>query len=305
MTEKPRDGWDIASTLSQIISGTIIALVGLGITYELGRASGIQSQAALDATNRQISSQFLSKLTDSTGEARAKLLDTVDIAMSDDVGAHMAVRFAIPTTVFTDFPTKLTTETDAEKQKQQAVGQELSADWQALERIRHAESLPELVALRKESPDKHTKSALEEIRDSGVIPDADVAADILDSPVVPYMRISQIDDIVRVTVNGQPVLKPYVYGDDTDWIDLTPFLAKDKDTGIDLTVHNLIEGAGVRLALRLGKEQYDRVIRCEDCAEQADVLRVHVNIREHNGKYHLNSQTIHHLPEVDPAKKRR
>ena len=269
-----KDAWEKASILSQIISGSIIAVVGIIVTIKIGDASAAQGRATLEATNRQIASDFLSKLTENAGAGRANLLNTIDIAMPVDTAIGMSVRFAGPVTQTSTIQNDQVIENDKTDQDNAIVN---SAALRALDRLKI-----------KDGP------ALTQIAESKELPDADIAAGVLGQATTPYLRLSEIDDAASISINHKMLPKSYLFGDDSGWIDLTPYLAKGQGIDLDVTVSNgSLGGASVRLQLRLGAEQYDRRVLCEQCAINKESFRLHSNIQMDNqGRAHLTTQNI-------------
>lgn len=131
--QKPKDFWDKAAVVGQLISGIVIAVVGYFITVSLdhGQASNakaiataqIQSatdlqhlqnqlsqstataqlefqrlaqEANLDATNRQIVGDYFSKLISAKPEDRAEFIDALDVELGPSYSVPLAVRFTRP-----------------------------------------------------------------------------------------------------------------------------------------------------------------------------------------------------------------
>ena len=271
-SDKEKDGWDIAAILSQIVSGSVIAVVGILVTVKIGQATAAQGKATLEATNRQIASDFLSKLTENSGQARANLLNTIDIAMPVDTAMAMSVRFAGPVTETSSI------ERDEVKENDKAEQENADA---------HSAALRALGRLKGKNG-----STLEQIVETGNFPDADIAAGVLGHTTTPYLRLSEVDDEAHIFFNKKE-LKTYFFGADSGWFPLTPYLMKGSND-LDIKVSNGPKGgSGVRLQLRLGTEQYDRRVECKQCANNEESFELHSNIQmDDQGYTHLTTQDV-------------
>jgi hypothetical protein len=303
-----KDSWDIY----EIRSGAILTAAGVIVTILAGIATARQGSATVETTNRQIASSYLDQLTKGDAEKRAALLNAIDVALQPDTATRMSVRFAAPVTQIIKIKDRELLEDDKVRDDARKDAVAHSAAIEALERLKKVDT-----------------SVLREIANTGHIPDSDIASEILGESVDSYVRLTEIDDEVVVSINKHPppvvlnrgevtpvgdLKATYVFGADSGWVNLEPYLKESPTIDLDFLVKNTVAGgAGLRLQLRMGIEQYDFYVDCRKCPPTAESFKVHFNIAKHNystskshflrtqdvmvSGTHLNNFEVHPLPE--------
>jgi hypothetical protein len=317
-----KDRWDKAAILGQLVSGIFLVALGLYVTFAIGRAqqevtksiaeaqdqsahqiavAQIQSskdieiaqsktsedmahaqmqfqqfaqQLNLDATNRQIASEYLGKLiAESAPQDRAALLEALDVELEPRYSVPLAVRFTRAVQVRSDI---------------------CNAHIKDQEDLRRQSILISRTAIallqRLKGPGQQQ---LEQISRFGFQPDADIAAAILGGKPRVAFRVSEIDDFADVYVNNV-LVGNYKLGQESGWIDVTDKLKVNQDNSFYVVIRNSIyEGTGVRLELRAGIDQYDRMVRRNDWTGEGPAFGIGLSIPvDTRGMPHLNGDNI-------------
>ncbi|MEG9437210.1 hypothetical protein JAO29_13710 [Edaphobacter sp. HDX4] len=245
-------------------------------------ADSIQANAnrlSLDATNRQIAADYLSKLISATSpDDRALLLGDLDVALAPVYSVPLALRFTRPVqTVATICRAKVAID-DQKVQQNKVLTRAALALLQRLERT--------------------SKSELEYSRSLGYEPDSSIAAALLGKQPHVFYRVSEIDDFADIYVNSLTnVYASYPFADDSGWVDITPLLRKGHDNSFFVVVRNSIyAGSGVRIEIRAGVDQYDRHVYRNDWTGAGPAISVGFSIPlDPNGIPHINGDNIQAL----------
>jgi hypothetical protein len=323
-----KDGWDKASILGQVVSGVVLVAVGLYVTSLIDRAqqqvtqkiaeaqndsasriaqAQIQSsreiqqsqtktsvdlatsqmefqqfaqQLSLDATNRQLASDYLGKLVGATvPEDRAALLEALDVELEPRYSVPLAVRFTRPVQVRADICNAHIKDQDDLRRQQTLIN-------------RTAISL--LQRLREPG-----RQQLEQIRMSGIQPDSSIAAAILGKKPRVEFRVTEIDDFADVYINNV-LFGTYTPDHEPGWIDITDKMQPNQVNGFYVVVRNSVyEGTGVRLELRMGSDQYDRMVRRNDWTGEGPAFGIGISIIvDGAGIPHLNGDNIQTMGPV-------
>lgn len=236
-----KDRWDKASVVAQFLSGAVIAIIGLIISYYV-------SHAQQDITKRQQFSDYLKLIVDANkdDERRATLITSLDLAVPDH-----AFRIAAYY-VFVD---------KAPKVREAAI--ELLGKF------------AEVGPWRREAVE-----VLDRVVSGEVLPDRQLATVALKLPAVKeaLVRISDIDDLGRLFVNGTKITEVR-FANDSGWVDITPHL-KFGENLVDFFLDNGPAGGwSGRLQVSAGAHQYDSTTLARDaCPCNAPVFHIKVGV---------------------------
>jgi hypothetical protein len=248
-------------------------------------ADAIQANAdrlTLEATNRQIAADYLSKLISATNsDDRATLLGDLDIALEPQYSVPLALRFTRPVeTTATICRAKVVVD-DAKVQQNAVLTR---AAQSLLERLRHT-----------------SRSELEYSRSLNYEPDSSIASALLGKRPHVFYRVSEIDDFADIYVNSLTnILTSYRFAEDSGWKDITSLLKIDHDNSFFVLVRNSqYAGSGVRIEIRAGEDLYDRHVYRNDWTGEGPAISIGFSIPlDANGVPHLNGDNIQVLGPV-------
>ena len=240
--ERAKDRWDKAGVIAQFLSGAVIAVVGLIITYHLNKAQqDITKQigsSQLEVSKRQQFSDYLKLIVEANkdDERRATLITALDVAVPDH-----AIRIASHYVVADKSP-------EVRKAAIELLG-------------KFADGRP----------------VLDRVASGSVLPDRQLAELALGRQVKEVRaRISDIDDFGRLVVNDSKVAEVRI-GNDSGWINVTPHL-KVGENRIDFFLDNGPYGGwSGRLQISAGTHQYDSTTLAKNaCPCDAPVFQIRV-----------------------------
>jgi hypothetical protein len=297
--DKPKDFWDKAAVVGQLISGIAIALVGYFVTTSLDHgqirnaktisdaqiasAASLQERqnqltasttsaqlkfqkfaqdASLDATNRQIVGDYFSKFaTTIAPEQRAEFMDVLDVELGPRYSVPLAVRLL----------------------KARQVRDEICQG-----RLRHSSATDKAkdndLVVRRAATDLlerlkvKGRQQLLEISRAGFQPDAGIADAFLERGPTVQFKVSDVDDFVDIFVNNKQIAT-YQFGQESGWVDISSNLTREKANSFFVQVRNSpYEGTGVRVQMKIGEYQYDRFIRRNDWTGEGPAFFIGISI---------------------------
>jgi hypothetical protein len=183
----PKDPWDKATIIAQYISGVLLALVGLVVSWAIN--SGQEGAARQTAA----SNYLLEIVKQNNADKRGELLRALDLTSFPEEAVPMALRYAV----------------SARK------------GWSADPRPVFDGAIDALTKLKK-SPEavKALKQAAQATSD---VPSSEIAASLLGGPPCVLVRIWQIDDFGVLKINDKEVLN-LIFAQDSGWKDVTKLL---------------------------------------------------------------------------------
>jgi hypothetical protein len=230
-------------------------------------------QLNLDATNRQIASDYLGKLiTTSQPYDRAALLNALDITLGPNYSVPLVLRLSRPVQLRADICRGVVKDDDS--LKQQAI---VSTAATAM-----------LQRLKTEGPEQ-----LRQISRSGHQLEASLADAILREDSRVLFRVSAIDDFADVFINNTQ-LPRFEFGHESGWVDVTSRMIPNRDNRISVLVSNSnAEGTGVRFEVRAGAEQFDRLVIRHDWTGEGPSFWILFSLSvDDAGRFHLNGDSI-------------
>jgi hypothetical protein len=234
---KGKDRWDKAGVIAQIVSGVLIALLGLAINRSINLA-----QQEL-ATRTAVSNYVKEIVTQKEVVARGELINALDIAVPPADAVTIAMHYARTNRI----------------RLQKTMDGAVSGDATGLERPVFDRAIQVLTRLKNAG--RHT---LETIRDGDTMPDREIANAILGEPIHVMARVSDIDDRGSLEVANQRVTW-IEFGKDTRWLDIGTYLKTHTMNDVVLRVVNgEYGGFSGRLEISAGTEQYDSGVFARD-----------------------------------------
>jgi hypothetical protein len=240
---KKRDKWDVAAMVAQFASAVVLGLATFGVTYyaqvHLGSINAQTAGAQLDIARQNRTLDFLKAIAEAHSDPDKR---TALIAMST---------LAVPDQV------------------------SLVARYYAVSD--EADSVR--AAAIKILGQQQARNDLQYIIDSSRFPDADLARVQLGQAVKAIrVRVSQIDDLATVNVNGQELLRGTT-AQDSGWQDIAGRFKPGKNEVVLKLANGPLGGYSIRFQLIAGGHSYDSGLIAKDaCPCNAPVLEIHLNV---------------------------
>jgi hypothetical protein len=248
-SNKKKDGWDKATTIAQIFSGTIIAVLTVVVawyahakdisekTAELAITTA-HADAESDLEEKKYFMEFLDQLDKGEPRAQDRLLDQMEYLLPPEQAVRVAMGDLHPPF--------------AMENKDQYAMDSL--------RFNHLTLYAKHIAQNKPVAD-----FLREVSQSDVIPDREIARALLGEKTNVYFRASEIDDFGDVTLNGVPLIDQLTFGGDSGWIRISDKLLKvgggnsptESNKLVFLITNGPAGGFGGRFQVSAGLQQYD------------------------------------------------
>jgi hypothetical protein len=115
-----------------------------------------------------------------------------------------------------------------------------------------------------------------------------------------FLRVSEIDDLVEVNLNGQRIDDNKWNGADSGWIDLTKKIAPGANLIQFLIKNGPYEGCGGHFQLSAGIDQYDYAAYLTSCPPNQAAFRItYTFVVERNGQINLGAPNTILKPGVD------
>jgi hypothetical protein len=228
----------------------------------------------LDATNRQMASDYLGKLIATQNFSdRAALLESLDVALKPEYSVPLALRFTRPVQLKAKICKGIVKDDENLKQQNTIISRKAI---ELLDRLKFqgAGLLRELSHLDRQ-------------------PDASIANAVLGNRVRVLFRVSEIDDYADVYINDALAFT-YQFGRESGWVDITDRLLPRQENRLYVLIRNSsYEGTGVRLEIRAGAEQYDRFVYRDDWTGASPSFGIGYSIGVDTlGVPHLNGDNI-------------
>jgi len=332
--DKPKDSWDKAAVVGQLISGIVIAIVGYFVTVSLDHGQASNAKAIADAqtqnskaiADEQVESsaalqRLQNQLTKTNAENQLKYQELahdagLDATNRQIVGAYFGNLVSAKPEARAEFIDALDVELGPAYSIPLAV--RLTRPISIRDEICNAKLVPSvetqkaqqesLVLARKASDllerlkDKG-RQQLQQISDAKFQPDAGIADHFLGrGPNVQY-RVSDIDDYVDVVLNNE-ALGTYAFGKESGWKTVPKNkLRYGKNNDFAVIVRNTpYEGTGVRLEMRIGAYQYERAIRRNDWTGEGPAFFIGVSIPVNDrGEARFNGDNVQTMGPIGQA----
>ena len=266
-----KDKWDKTAIISQIVASVVLASVGGYLTYHFQTAA---AKDTLDATNRTIISDYLSKIVSATTpQQRAQYISALDVELGPTYSVPLAVSFARPVQnrdIICGGTIVYDKETDEE-----AVQEEL---------VRAAANeLLQRLSLTQIARDQFKKISQVETQPDAGIADAYLG---MKASTIQY-RVSEVDDFADAEIDDAdgditPV-GAYKFGDNSPWVNISAKTKRNQINTFVLVVRNKTGGSGARLQMSIGAYQYDRAVKTQNDEPAGRMFRfsIYFSVDEH------------------------
>ncbi len=146
------------------------------------------------------------------------------------------------------------------------------------------------------------RAELRNIARSGKMPESEIASAILGTTGRVLYRVSQVDDYITVTVNGDRVGPPIAFGHESGWVNASAHLRPGRPNELDFQIRNSpYEGCGGRFQVSAGTQQYDYWIYLKSCPPNRDDIWIGIVLAvDDGGKISSVSHDVHYLCPTDP-----
>lgn len=289
--EKPaKDGWDKLAIVGQLLSGIVVALLGIAVTVVISNGQEHFQQAITEAQTAAAKQQTISE------QAFAKQQQAAQLALSkqqSDATLQLSRQQERNQEALdnqkqvTDYFAKILASTAPEDRATLISG--MSIALQPADAIRIAMKYAHPSA----GPGQHMvakaaiallmglkvrgKDALNEIKDSGVMPDSEIAAAALGERRPVLVRVSEVDDSVDLYINISQPFRHVQYGRDTGWIDVSNRMFSNYVNKFYFLISNsAYEGCGARMQISDGLQQFDDHVYFSSCPPNRVDVRIDV-----------------------------
>lgn len=243
---EPKDGWDKAGVIGQWVSGVVIALMGVFVTVRL------QSTQLQNASNQQRTQQAIEE----SAQVR-EVIESASKVMGRERRRYVALLPTLTPKNVVDIASQFLTDDDPGVRS---------------EAIRVLSSFPEGILRVKEFASQSADKSVATQVNARASEPSDLLA-----------RISEIDDLGVLKLNGRDVLKA-TFPNDSGWVDIRWALHDGVNNGEFAITNGPFGGWAGRIQISAGGSSIDRKYGRDACPCNGQAFKVSISITVTNGR---------------------